>query len=157
MDYKSLIVVIIAVALAGAGGFLMGRNPNPQAGGFYTNGFASSTLTTIPVTLATGGTNATSQTTNGVCYDSGTLITCSTGLTFGSGKLSVGSTTPNATLQVTPTGSNATTSVEFGKASQNKGTCITYFDTAGTAVYGFIAAGATSFTYSNTEPSGCQI
>ena len=113
MDYKALIVVIAAVALAGAGGFLMGRNPNPQAGGFFTQGYPAAN--------------------------------------------SIGTSTPLATFQVTAAAANATTSLEIGKANQNKGTCITYFDTAGTAVYGFIAAGATSFTYSNTEPSGCQI
>ena len=100
MDYKALIVVIAAVALAGAGGFLMGRNPNPQAGGFYTNGFASSTLTTIPVTLATGGTNATSQTTNGVCYDNGTSITCSTGITYTATGFGIATTSPKMALDV---------------------------------------------------------
>jgi hypothetical protein len=68
----------------------------------------------------------------------------------------IGTSTPTATFQATANAANATTSLELGKLGQNKGTCITYFDTAGTAVYGFIAAGATAFTYTATKPSGCQ-
>lgn len=68
----------------------------------------------------------------------------------------IGSTTPIADLQVSTSTANATTSLQFGKPNQNKGTCITYYDTAGTPVYGFIATGATAFTYTATKPSGCQ-
>jgi hypothetical protein len=70
--------------------------------------------------------------------------------------VAVGSTTPVATFQVTSSDANATTSLQLGKPGQNKGTCLTYYDTAGTPVYGFIAAGATAFTYTATKPSGCQ-
>jgi hypothetical protein len=72
------------------------------------------------------------------------------------GQVGIGTSTPLANFQVASTTSNATTSVQFGKAGQNKGTCMTYYDTAGTPVYGFIAAGATAFTYTATKPSGCQ-
>lgn len=68
----------------------------------------------------------------------------------------IGSSTPTATLQVTAAASNATTSLEFGKIGQNKGTCLTYFDDAGTPVYAHIATGATAFTISATQFSGCQ-
>lgn len=68
----------------------------------------------------------------------------------------VGTTTPVANLQVTTASANATTSLQFGKPSQNKGTCITFYDTGGTPLYGYIAAGATAFTYTSTKPSGCQ-
>lgn len=72
------------------------------------------------------------------------------------GNVGVGTTTPIATFQVTNPSANATTSVQFGKPNQNKGTCLTYYDTAGTPVYGFITAGATAFTFTATKPSGCQ-
>jgi hypothetical protein len=72
------------------------------------------------------------------------------------GNVGIGTTTPLAMLQVTNLSANATTSLQFGKPGQNKGTCLTYYDTAGTPVYGFIAAGATAFTYTATKPSGCQ-
>jgi hypothetical protein len=72
------------------------------------------------------------------------------------GNVGIGTTTPVATLQVTDSSVNATTSLQLGKPGQNKGTCLTYYDTAGTPVYGFIAAGATAFTYTATKPSGCQ-
>lgn len=75
----------------------------------------------------------------------------------GAGNLGVGTTTAVANFQVTASAANATTSVEFGKASQNKGTCLTFFDTAGTAVYAYIAGGATSLTFTTTQPSGCQL
>jgi hypothetical protein len=54
-------------------------------------------------------------------------------------------------------GSTGTTSIEFGQSGQSKGTCNTYFDTAGSPVYQFWAAGATAPTYQNggTTPSGC--
>jgi hypothetical protein len=75
---------------------------------------------------------------------------------FSSGNVGIGTTTPLAMLQVTNLSANATTSLQFGKPGQNKGTCLTYYDTAGTPVYGFIAAGATTFTYTTSKPSGCQ-
>ena len=53
---------------------------------------------TLPV--ANGGTNATSQTTNGVNYFNGTSITSGTGLTFDGTKLGVGTTSPYAKLSV---------------------------------------------------------
>lgn len=70
----------------------------------------------------------------------------------------VGTTTPTAVFQATNATANATTSIQFGKANQNKGTCMTYYDTAGSPVYMFIAAGGTTFTAQNggTAPSGCQ-
>lgn len=73
------------------------------------------------------------------------------GTTFG-----IGTSTPIAVFQATATTSNATTSIQFGKPNQNKGTCITYYDAGGTPLYGFIATGATAFTYTSTKPSGCQ-
>lgn len=71
------------------------------------------------------------------------------------GQLGIGSSTPTANFQVTAT-STATTSAEFGATGKAHGSCLTFFDTAGTAVYGFIPAGATAFTYTTSKPSGCQ-
>lgn len=74
------------------------------------------------------------------------------------GLVGIGTTTPQANLQVTNSSANATTSLQFGKPNQNKGTCLTYYDTAGSPVYMYIIAGATTFTSQNggTAPSGCK-
>lgn len=71
--------------------------------------------------------------------------------------LGVGTTTSLAHLQVTASSTNATTTIQFGKANQNKGVCRTEYDTAGSPVYIYIAAGATAYTFQNggTPPSGC--
>lgn len=70
--------------------------------------------------------------------------------------LGIGTTTALAQLQVATSTANATTSVEFGKANQNKGTCTTFFDGAGSAVYMFFPNGSIVPTYTATQPSGCQ-
>jgi hypothetical protein len=64
---------------------------------------ATSTLATISGTLAiaNGGTNATSQTTNGVNYFNGTSITSGTGLTFTGTNFGIGTTTPQWLLNPT--------------------------------------------------------
>jgi hypothetical protein len=72
-----------------------------------------------------------------------------TGLSVG-----IGTTTPISTFQATVATENATTSIQFGKANQNKGTCFTYYDIAGTPVYMYFV-GITP-TYTATKPSGCQ-
>lgn len=72
------------------------------------------------------------------------------------GSFAIGSTTSLANLQVTNSSVNATTSIQFGKANQNKGTCATYYDTAGTPVYSYIPAGTTAWTNTSVQPSGCQ-
>lgn len=71
------------------------------------------------------------------------------------GKVGIGTTTPAANLQVTTITANATSSLQVGKANQNKGSCLTYYDTAGTPVYMYFAAGSTAPTYTSTQPSGC--
>jgi len=67
------------------------------------------------------------------------------------GKIGIGSSTPIANLQVA-NGSNATTTVEFGStsASQTKGSCLKLYRTDGTAIYAYVAAGATAFTLTTT-------
>lgn len=51
------------------------------------------------------------------------------------GKVGIGTANPTVPLQVTTTDANATTSVELGKVSQNKGTCLVMYDAVGTAQY----------------------
>ncbi len=66
-----------------------------------------------------------------------------------SGSLASGTTTPVANFQIA-NGTNATTTVEFGSAGQNKGTCIKLYRTDGSAIYASVAAGATTFTLSTS-------
>lgn len=72
------------------------------------------------------------------------------------GLFGIGTSTTAANLQATTITANATTSIQFGKANQNKGTCLTYYDSAGTPVYAYIPAGTTAFTLTSTQLSGCQ-
>jgi hypothetical protein len=110
------------------------------------------------------GTNSTATFANGTITSGGTLTINGTGNSPFAGSVTVaktvgiGTTTELAALQATVTTANATTSVEFGKANQTKGTCMTLFDQAGAPVYFQIAPGATTFTVQNggTAPSGCN-
>jgi hypothetical protein len=61
-----------------------------------------------------------------------------------------GTTSPVANFQATALGANATTTVEFGKAGQTKGTCLKLYRSDGSAIYASVAAGATAFTLSTT-------
>lgn len=63
----------------------------------------------------------------------------------------IGTTTPTTQLQVTTSVSNATTTLTVGKTGQNKGSCLELYDSAGTAVYAYVAAGASTFTLSATS------
>src|SRR3989344_3464271 len=60
--------------------------------------------TTGTLAIARGGTNATTQTTNGVNFFNGTSITSGTALTFDGTNLGIGTTTPSRLLHVTNTG-----------------------------------------------------
>lgn len=51
-------------------------------------------------------------------------------------------------LKFTNAGSNATSTFTIGKTSQNKGSCLELYDAAGTAVYAYVATGATTFSLS---------
>lgn len=72
------------------------------------------------------------------------------GATFaiGGGNVGIGTSTPTTQLQVTNSNTNATTTLEFGKTGQNKGSCLVLYDSAGTAVYAYVATGASTFTLS---------
>jgi hypothetical protein len=66
------------------------------------------------------------------------------------GKVGIGSSTPAASLQVTNTAANATTTVEIGKSGQNKGSCLKLYRSDGSAIYASVSASATTFTLSTT-------
>jgi PKD repeat protein len=67
-----------------------------------------------------------------------------------SGNVGVATSTPVANFQATTASTNATTTVEFGKANQNKGTCLKLYRDDGSAIYAHVAAGATAFTLTTT-------
>jgi hypothetical protein len=60
----------------------------------------------------------------------------------------VGTTTKVADFQATRTAANATTTIEFGKTGQTKGTGLKLYRSDGSAIYAYIAAGAAAFTLS---------
>lgn len=117
------------------------RSVNWSSGSNPTTGLDSG-FSRIGVGVIAAGNGTVSDT-------SGTLIARTIG---------VGTSTPVANFQATTATANATTSIQFGKPNQNKGTCRTEYDTAGSPVYIYIAAGATSYTFQNggTAPSGCR-
>jgi len=111
------------------------------------------------LTIANGGTGTTTWQTGSIPFFNGTRLTENNANLFWDNtnfRLGVGTSTPTAHFQVTASGANATTSAEFGKSGQTSGTCLTFFDTAGAAVYEYWAAGATNPTYTSTKPAGCQ-
>jgi hypothetical protein len=65
------------------------------------------------------------------------------------GATGIGTSTPIANFQVA-NGSNATTTMELGSTGQNKGSCLKMYRTDGSAIYAYVAAGATTFTLSTT-------
>jgi hypothetical protein len=64
------------------------------------------------------------------------------------GNVGFGTTTPVANFQVA--NGNATTTMEIGSSGQNKGSCLKLYRTDGSAIYAYVAAGATTFTLSTT-------
>jgi hypothetical protein len=64
------------------------------------------------------------------------------------GKAGIGSSTPVANFQVA--NSNATTTMEIGSAGESKGSCLKLYRTDGSAIYAYVAAGATTFTLTTT-------
>jgi len=59
-----------------------------------------------------------------------------------SGNVGIGTTSPTSMFQVTTPSSNATTSIEIGKASQTKGSCLVMYDVTGAVQYVTIQGGA---------------
>lgn len=58
------------------------------------------------------------------------------------GQVGIGTTTPDVPLQVTTASANATTTMEIGKANQNKGTCLKMYDAVGVLKYVSIQGGS---------------
>ena len=71
-----------------------------------------------------------------------------TGTSYVAGTFGIGTTSPSTQLQVTASASNTTSTLTVGKSGQNKGSCLELYDAAGTAVYAYVAAGASTFSLS---------
>ncbi len=88
-----------------------------------TTGFTPNTATSGAVTLAgtlaiaNGGTDATSQTTNGVNYYNGTSITSGTGFVYSGSQIGIGTSTPTAALTLL-----GTEALQFGTNYSTTGT-----------------------------------
>ncbi len=67
------------------------------------------------------------------------------------GFVGIGTVAPSSPLQVVASTTNATTSITIGQPGQNKGSCLVLYDAAGTVIYAYVAAGATTFTLSATS------
>ncbi len=71
------------------------------------------------------------------------------------GKVELGAALSNGpdsivdTLQIASS-TNATTTLRIGQTGQNKGSCLALYDSAGTPIYAYVAAGQTAFTLSTT-------
>ncbi len=66
------------------------------------------------------------------------------------GSVGIGTTTPVENFAVTNSTANSTTTMTVGQGSSNKGSCLKLFRTDGSAIYAYVAAGATSFTLTTT-------
>jgi hypothetical protein len=64
------------------------------------------------------------------------------------GNVGIGTTSPIANFQVA--NNNATTTMEIGSAGESKGSCLKLYRTDGSAIYAYVAAGATTFTLTTT-------
>ena len=95
--------------------------------------------------IANGGTNATTQTTNGVNYYNGTSITSNSGLVYNGTQLGIGTASPVAALTVNGTsafmfGTDYTTTGAQSDVAINTSSTIRYNGTAAATFYG-VAAG----------------
>ncbi|HUY05552.1 MAG TPA: hypothetical protein VMV62_02465 [Candidatus Paceibacterota bacterium] len=100
-----------------------------------------------------GGTAATNQLNIGnLIFGTGLTATSSSTSLPGTltGNIGIGTSTPIANFQVA-NGNNATTTMELGRSGQNKGSCLKLYRTDGTAIYAYVAAGATTFTLTTTS------
>lgn len=142
------------VVLPGIAGSTIGDPDNLWSAGWFTNlyatnVFASSTsFTRSGGNLDMGGYNISNAGSITGTSLTGTSTTVISQIVF---RLGIGTSTPVTPLQVTTTTANATSTLTVGKIGQNKGTCLEFFDQAGTAVYFSIIPGATSFTGSSAS------
>lgn len=114
----------------------------------YTPWFSASTKSTAQVNNRAWGMviRCVSGTSSTISPDTIALTVITS-----SGNVGIGTTTPLTSLHVATTTANATSTFTLGKIGQNKGSCLELFDSAGTAIYASIAAGATAFTLSSVS------
>ena len=67
------------------------------------------------------------------------------------GNVGIGTTTPTTMFQVATSTANATTTIEVGKANQNKGSCLKMYDAAGTLQYVSIQGGSFAISATSCE------
>lgn len=98
-----------------------------------------------------GGTSATNQLSIGnIIFGTGLTATSSSTSIPGTltGNIGIGTSSPVANFQVA--NDSATTTMELGSSGQSKGSCLKLYRTDGTAIYAYVAAGATTFTLTTT-------
>jgi hypothetical protein len=138
----------MSILSSGRGSFAQGYVTTGTTTASGNGSFAVGDNITASGVLSTAfGTGFTNSTANSfmVGYASTPMFTVT------STAVGIGTTTPTTQLQVTTASSNATSTLTVGKVGQNKGSCLELFDSAGTAVYAYVAAGATTFTLSSVS------
>ena len=137
------------VILPGIAGSTIGDQNNFWDAGWFTTLYAT-TVSASSTSFTYSGGNLDMVGDN--IFNSGTITgttltaTSTTVISQIVFRLGIGTSTPVTPLHVTTTSANATSTLTVGKVGQNKGTCLEFFDQAGTAVYFSIVAGATTFT-----------
>lgn len=63
---------------------------------------------------------------------------------------SIGTSSPVANFQVANASTTATSTLELGASGRAKGSCLKMYRTDGSAIYAYVAAGATSLTLTTT-------
>jgi hypothetical protein len=90
----------------------------------------SQSITGLSQLTVTGTTATSTFSTGGLTVGTSQFVVQQT-----SGNVGIGTTTPTVPLQVTTSSANATTTVEFGKVNQTRGTCLKMYNSVGTLTY----------------------
>jgi hypothetical protein len=128
---------VVSTGVTGTGNIVLSSSPalvTPTAAA-YRGGTASTAFMILQ------GTSNAAQTTGGH-IDLQPAGGVETARFLSTGRLGIGTTTPTAELQVATTTANATSTLEVGKAGQNKGSCLLLYDVLGAPQYVSIVAGA---------------